>query len=97
MINLTGRLQRLNRASDGPGQTREPWEIIRDLIQSVGGGNGLYLIEDVFKELASEVSEFEGLTLSKVGSQGIELIETDETIPLLERERERIAKGEIVG
>ncbi len=97
MINLTGRLQRLNRATDGPGQTREVWEITRDLIQSLGGGNGIYLVEDVFKQLASEVSEFEGLSLSGIGSLGVPLLETGETVPLLERERERIAKGIIVG
>ena len=97
MINRTGRLQRLNRAVDGPGQTLEPWEIIRDLIQAMGGGNGIYLIEDLFKQMAGEIPEFEGLTLSKVGSQGLPLIETGETIPLIEREKGRIASREIVG
>ncbi len=97
MINLTGRLQRLNRATDGPGQTREVWEIVRDLIQALGGGNGIYLIEDVFKQMAGEIAEFEGLTLSKIGDLGVPLLETDEKIPLLERERERVAKGIIVG
>ncbi|MCB1061405.1 MAG: molybdopterin-dependent oxidoreductase [Verrucomicrobiae bacterium] len=97
MINVTGRLQRLNRATDGPGQTLETWEIVRDLIQALGGGNGIYLVEDVFKQLAAEVSEFEGLSLSKIGSLGIPLVETGETVPLLAREQERIAKGIIVG
>ena len=97
MINVTGRLQRLNKASEGPGQTREVWELCRDLIQSAGGGNGIHLIEDVFRDLAGTVKEFDGLTLSKIGSQGIALVETDETIPLLEKERERIASGMIVG
>lgn len=97
MINVTGRLQRLNRAIDGPGLTLEPWEIIRDLIQALGGGNGIYSVDEIFKQLASEYPEFEGLTLSKVGDLGVPLIETGETIALLERERERIAKGIIVG
>lgn len=97
MINVTGRLQRLNRAIDGPGLTLEPWEIIRDLIQALGGGNGIYAVDDLFKQLASEYPEFEGLTLSKIGDLGIPLIETGETIPLIEREKERIAKGLVVG
>lgn len=97
MINVTGRLQRLNRAIDGPGLTLEPWEIIRDLIQALGGGNGIYAVDDLFKQLASEYPEFEGLTLSKIGDLGVPLIETGETIPLIEREKERIAKGLVVG
>ncbi|MCB1088599.1 MAG: molybdopterin-dependent oxidoreductase, partial [Verrucomicrobiae bacterium] len=97
MINVTGRLQRLNKANDGPGQTRGVWEIVRDLIQSVGGGNGIYSVDEVFKQLAAEVKEFEGLTLASIGDQGLPILETGETIPLLERERERIAKGIVVG
>ena len=37
MINGKGRLQRLNRAVRGPGQARDDWEILRDLIQAVFG------------------------------------------------------------
>ena len=97
MINVTGRLQRLNKAHQGPGQTLEVWEILRDLVLAIGGGNGIYLVEDVFKEMAGEIKEFEGLTLSKIGDQGVPLLKTSETIPMLVRERERIARGEIVG
>ncbi|MCB1232107.1 MAG: molybdopterin-dependent oxidoreductase [Verrucomicrobiae bacterium] len=97
MINVTGRLQRLNRAVDGPGLTLEPWEIVRDLIQALGGGNGIYSADDLFKQLVAEYPEFEGFTLSKVGELGVPLIETGETIPLIEREKERIAKGIVVG
>ncbi|MDF1823053.1 MAG: molybdopterin-dependent oxidoreductase [Verrucomicrobiales bacterium] len=97
MINVTGRLQRLNKVIDGPGQTLEPWEIIRDLIQATGGGNGIYAVTDIFKQLTQEVSEFKDLTWGQIGDLGIPLIETGETIPLLEREKERVAKGLIVG
>ena len=97
MINVTGRLQRLNKVIDGPGQTWEAWEIVRDLIQATGGGNGIYAVTDIFKQLTQEVSEFEGLTWGQIGDLGIPLIETGETIPLLEREKERVAKGLIVG
>jgi len=97
MINVTGRLQRLNKAHQGPGQTLEVWEILRDLVLSIGGGNGICLVEDVFKEMAGEIKEFAGLTLSKIGDQGVPLLKTDESVPMLERERERIARGEIVG
>ena len=97
MINVTGRLQRLNRAVRSPGNATDTWEILRDLVSALGGGNGLHLIEDVFKKLVEEVPEFEGLTLSRIGDQGVPVMETGETIPLLEREKERKAKGLIVG
>lgn len=97
MINVTGRIQRLNKAVDGPGQTREPWEILRDLIQALGGGNGIYSVPELLTHLAAEVPAFKGLTWGQIGDLGLPLIETGETIPALEREKERKAAGLIVG
>jgi NADH-quinone oxidoreductase subunit G len=74
MINLKGRLQRLNRAVQPPGEARDDWEILRDLIQAVSGSNGLYAIEDVFKSMAAEVSELAGLSLSKISDLGVAVI-----------------------
>ncbi len=97
MINVTGRLQRLNQAVKLPGSARETWEILRDLVVAFGGSNGLHTVDDVFQQLAREVSEFNGLTLRRIGDLGVPVLETGETIPLLEREKERKAKGLIVG
>lgn len=97
MINVTGRLQRLNKAVELPGHARDDWEALRDLTQALTGANGLYLVEDVFKALAAEVPLFAGLSLAKIGDLGVPLIKTNERIPLLEREAERKAKGIIVG
>lgn len=97
MINVTGRLQRLNKAVKSPGNARDTWEILRDIVSAIGGGNGLHTIEDVFKQLAATVPVFEGLTLSRIGDLGVQVLETTETVPLLEREKERKAKGLIVG
>ncbi len=73
MINTRGRLQRLNRAIASPGQARDDWEIFRDLIQAASGANGIYGIEDVFKQLAAEVPALAGLSLSRIGDLGIDL------------------------
>ncbi|HEX8313133.1 MAG TPA: molybdopterin-dependent oxidoreductase [Chthoniobacteraceae bacterium] len=83
MINFKGRLQRLNRAIDAPGDAHDDWEILRDLIQAVSGSNGLYAIEDVFKAMAAEVPEFAGLSLSKIGDLGVQLLNvaTPEAVP----------------
>jgi NADH-quinone oxidoreductase subunit G len=73
MINKNGRLQRLNRAVEPPGDTRDDWEILRDLIQNVGGSNGLYGIEDVFRQMARDVPALAGLSLSRIGDLGVQL------------------------
>jgi NADH-quinone oxidoreductase subunit G len=73
MINFKGRLQRLNRAIQSPGNAREDWEILRDIIQHLTGANGVYLIEDVFKQMADNVPQFQGLSLSKIGDLGVKL------------------------
>ncbi|MCU0794712.1 MAG: molybdopterin-dependent oxidoreductase [Akkermansiaceae bacterium] len=93
MVNVTGRLQRLNRAVEPQGQSRDDWEILRDL----AGRKEPHLIEDVFKSMAAKVPEFEGLNLSKIGDLGKAVVETGVTIPLLENERARKAAGQIVG
>jgi NADH-quinone oxidoreductase subunit G len=73
MVNIKGRLQRLNRAIRGPGDARDDWEILRDLLQKFTDSNGVYLIEDVFKQMAEGVPELHGLSLSKIGDLGIQL------------------------
>ena len=75
MINGKGRLQRLNRAIRGPGQARDDWEILRDLVQAYSGGNGVYTIEDVFKQMSESVQAFAGLSLSKIGDLGVQVLQ----------------------
>ncbi|MES2598721.1 MAG: molybdopterin-dependent oxidoreductase [Verrucomicrobiota bacterium] len=97
MINVTGRLQRMSKAVNAPGNARDTWEILRDLVVACGGSNGLHSIEDVFSRLAAEIPAFQGLSFARIGDLGVQVFETDEKIPLLEREKERKAKGIIVG
>ncbi|MFC5049653.1 molybdopterin-dependent oxidoreductase [Rubritalea spongiae] len=98
MINITGRLQRLNQAVQAPGNAMDDWEIIRDLILSyTGEKNDMYILEDIIKVLSQAILAFEDVTLSKIGDLGIPLIETGASIPLLEKEKQRIENREIVG
>ncbi len=97
MINATGRLQRLTAAIAPPGQARDDWEILRDLLLALTGNNGLYTIDDVFRSMAEDISEFSSLSLAAIGDAGIPFIQTGETVPLLQREADRKAKGIIVG
>jgi NADH-quinone oxidoreductase subunit G len=98
MVNLSGRLQRLNRAVEMPGQAKDDWEILRDLILALSGDkNEVHLIEDVFKAMAGAVPQLDGLTLSKIGHQGTQVLETGYQIPLLANERAAKAAGRING
>src|SRR4029077_741869 len=79
MINGKGRLQRLNRAVRGPGQARDDWEILRDLLQAYSGRNGIYSIEDVFRQMSEAVPALNGLNLSKIGDLGVQVLEAGAT------------------
>lgn len=70
MVNQQGRLQRLNRATNPPGQARDDWEILADLLRALGGP-APQTLEGVFKEMSAAVPAFEGLTLAKLGEAGI--------------------------
>jgi NADH-quinone oxidoreductase subunit G len=75
MINRTGRLQRLNRAVLLPADARDDWEILRDLLQQCSGQNGIYTIEEVFAQMSQAVPELAGLSLSRIGDLGTQVME----------------------
>jgi NADH-quinone oxidoreductase subunit G len=84
MVNLTGRLQRLNRATELPSQARDDWEVLRDLIEAVTGApTGFGKLEDVFAQLASTVPAFANLSLATIGPAGLPIHDTGYRIPLL--------------
>jgi NADH-quinone oxidoreductase subunit G len=73
MINGAGRLQRLNKAIALPGQAMDDWQILVQLKATLGGGNGIHTIEEVFKAMAEASPAFAGLSLSKIGDLGVDL------------------------
>ena len=81
MVNGKGRLQRLNRAIRPPGNARDDWEILRDFLQAVGGGDSLHSIEDVFRRISETVPQFAGLSLSKIGDLGVHILKIEELPP----------------
>lgn len=98
MVNVTGRLQKLNRAILPPGDSAPDWEILAALLAEFNPeAPKPQMVQDVFQMLAAEVPEFRDLTLQKIGDQGISITNTGETIPLLEKERKRVENREIVG
>jgi NADH-quinone oxidoreductase subunit G len=82
MVNSRGRLQRLNRATRPPGNARDDWEILRDLLQGIGGGDSVHSIEDVFRRISETVPRFAGLNLSKIGDLGVHILHIKELSPM---------------
>jgi len=73
MINVNGRLQRLNKAISVPGNAMDDLQILLQLKAALGGGNGLYTIEEVFKAMVEATPAFAGLSLSKIGDLGVQM------------------------
>jgi NADH-quinone oxidoreductase subunit G len=93
MINGKGRLQRLNRAVRPPGNARDDWEILRDLLQAVGGGDSLHSIDDVFRRISETIPQFDGLSLSKIGDFGVPILEMEELPPTHPSDEEAIEQA----
>ncbi|MGJ8676867.1 MAG: molybdopterin-dependent oxidoreductase [Akkermansiaceae bacterium] len=100
MVNVTGRLQTLTPACIPPGDAKLDWEIIRDLTLAISGepiSEAPQTIEALFQVIATSIPEFEGKTLTTISKLGDTITNTVVSIPLLEREKQRKANGEITG
>src|SRR5437016_13300701 len=93
MINGKGQLQRLNRAVRPPGNARDDCEILRDLLQAVGGGDSILSIDDVFRRISETVPQFAGLTLSKIGDLGVQILQMEELPPSHPGDEEKIEQA----
>jgi NADH-quinone oxidoreductase subunit G len=83
----------LNRATRPPGNARDDWEILRDLLQAVGGGDSLHSIEDVFRRISEAVPQFASLSLSKIGDLGVEILKMEELSPTHPSDEEAIEQA----
>jgi NADH-quinone oxidoreductase subunit G len=72
MVNINGRLQRLNRALTAPGHARDDWEILSDLLKGMGA-EGASSLEDLFKQMAAATPALSGLNFGKIGDLGVTL------------------------
>ena len=100
MINVTGRLQKLNAACIPPADARDDWEIISDLILAITGETpeqAPLSIDQLSAILSNNIPQLEGKNLANISELGEVIIDTNVTIPLLDSETQRIAQGEIVG
>jgi len=100
MINVAGRLQKLNAACIPPGDARVDWEAIRDLINALSGepsNDTPQSIDQLSEIITKSFDVLNDYTLSKIPNSGVTVIETGVSIPLIDRETARKATGEIVG
>ncbi len=100
MVNVSGRIQKLNAACIPPADARDDWEIITDLILSITGetpDQAPRSIDQLSQIISTSIPDFEGKTLTSLNDLGEIITETGITIPLVQRENQRKAHGEIVG
>lgn len=100
MINVTGRLQKLNAACIPPADARDDWEIISELILAITGETpeqAPLSIDQLSEIISNNIPQLEGKNLANISELGEVIIDTNVTIPLIDREAQRIAQGEIVG
>jgi NADH-quinone oxidoreductase subunit G len=86
------RLDRFMSPNDRWGRpnrrdARPTWRIIVSVANAMGGKFRYSMVEDVFKELASVVPAFKGLTYQKIGKQGAMLARNVETLKATHKER----------
>lgn len=91
MINITGRIQRLNQAITPIGNAREDWRVLLGLVKAAGGCKegcpGPASATEILEKFGSSIPAFEGVTWGRIGDQGLPVLETGVTIPLIEREK----------
>ena len=69
--NFEGRIQKFNKAFEPLAESRPEWVILTELANRLGAVWSYRTEEEVFTELAREVSVFHELTYEKIGSQGV--------------------------
>ena len=90
MINVTGRIQRLNRAIQPVGYARDDWQIFRDITLLLGGNPALKDFNsalDVLTVMSTEYDALNGVTWGSIGDGGQPILETGVTIPVVEHEK----------
>lgn len=91
MVNVAGRIQRLNKAIEPVGDSRPDWDILRDITQRLGCDCPRVIACPspmiILEEIAAEFAPFEGINWGNIGNEGKVITDTGVTIPLIEREK----------
>ncbi len=91
MINVAGRIQRLNKAIEPQGEARPDWDILRQLTELLGCDCPRVIACPspmiILEEMAQEFEPLKGLTWGSIGNGGVVIMDTGVSIPLIEREK----------
>jgi len=70
---VKGRVQKIMKALEAPGDARAEWEFLHELVENTTGQNGYSTIEGLFNQMAGEVQAFKAkeLTWSALGETGM--------------------------
>ncbi|MBM3892264.1 MAG: NADH-quinone oxidoreductase subunit L, partial [Verrucomicrobia bacterium] len=71
--NAKGRVQRVWPAVNIGGDARADWEVLRDLHVETGATANYPDIAALFADMAANTKPFAGLTLAKVGDEGVQI------------------------
>lgn len=71
MCNARGRIQRLNRAIDPPGDARDDLLILRDLLAALGVVDLPGTMAETFERMARSLPALAGITLESIGDLGL--------------------------
>lgn len=72
-VNKNNRVQRIQAAVKAPEQTRAEWQILSELMQTLGKEADFQSLSDVFDGLGASIASFEGLTFETVGDLGCQV------------------------
>ncbi len=89
MINVTGRIQRLNQAIVPLGEARADWAILCGLLRACSD-MPLKIAEasspmEILAAMSDHYPELRDVTWASIGNSGQHVLDTGETIPLIER------------
>lgn len=87
MVNVAGRIQRLNKAIEPLGEARADWEILSALLKECGMELQATSPMQVLEAAAAQVKELAGITWGSIGNEGKVILDTGVTIPLIEKEK----------
>lgn len=90
MINITGRIQRLNKAIEPIGYAKDDWTILQSITKALGSNSpamNAVSSMDVLSLIGQEYAALENINWGKVGDCGLQVLETGVTIPLIEQEK----------
>jgi predicted molibdopterin-dependent oxidoreductase YjgC len=68
--NFEGRVQRFRQAVDPMGPARPVWDLIGEILSSLGGTPAGTRAEHWFREIARTVAAFNGMTYQSIGDAG---------------------------